>query len=50
MKPLLAPGEQVDMWTLRAMSIAARRSPADVPDNRPLSDGSADRGGTMALM
>jgi hypothetical protein len=37
MKPLLAPGEQVDMWTLRAMSIAARRSPADVPNNRPLS-------------
>ena len=28
MKPsLLAPGEQVGMWTLRAMSIAARRSP-----------------------
>jgi hypothetical protein len=25
--PLLAPGEQVDMWTLRAMSIAAKRSP-----------------------
>jgi len=43
MKPwLLAPGEQVDMWTLRAMSIAARCSPADVPDNRPLSGLLAD--------
>ena len=30
--------EGVDLWPLRAMSIAVEASAADVPDNRPLSD------------
>ena len=47
---LLVRGEQVDMWTLRAMSIAARRSPADGPDNRPLSGGYGDRWWPRGLM
>ena len=45
MKPSLPPsgrggrvGERVDVWTLRVMSIAVDALPADVPDNRPLSD------------
>ena len=36
-------GERVDVWTLRVMSIAVEASSADVPDNRPLSDGSVGR-------
>src|SRR2546423_1572546 len=28
----------VDLWPLRAMSLAVEASAADVPDNRPLSD------------
>ena len=36
-------GEGVDLWPLRAMSIAVEASAADVPDNRPLSDGSVGR-------
>ena len=30
--------EGVDLWPLRAMSLAVEASAADVPDNRPLSD------------
>jgi len=44
MKPSLSvPGERVEVWTLRAMTIAVEASHADVPDNRPLSGASADR-------
>ena len=32
--------EGVDLWPLRTMSLAVEASAADVPDNRPLSDGS----------
>lgn len=42
MKPSLShrgvrTSEGVDVWPLRAMSIAVEASAADVPDNRPLS-------------
>ena len=33
--------EGVGLWPLRAMSLAVEASAADVPDNRPLSDGRA---------
>ena len=33
--------EGVDLWPLRAMSLAVEASAADVPDNRPLSGGFA---------
>ena len=35
--------EGVDLWPLHTMSIAVEASADDVPDNRPLSDDSADR-------
>jgi hypothetical protein len=46
MKPSLShrgvrTSEGVDVWPLRAMSIAVEASAADVPDNRPLSGASA---------
>ena len=46
MKPSLShwgvrTSEGVDVWPLRARSIAVEAAAADVPDNRPLSDGSA---------
>jgi hypothetical protein len=33
--------EGVDVWPLRARSIAVEAAAADVPDNRPLSGGRA---------
>jgi hypothetical protein len=38
-------GERVVVWTFRAMSMPSRVSPADVPDNRQLSDGRVGRPG-----
>ena len=38
----------VDLWPLRAMSIAVDASAADVSDNRPLSGGCAAGGGHWA--
>jgi hypothetical protein len=35
--------EGVDLWPLRAMSLAVEASAADVPDNRPLSGTFAGR-------
>ena len=37
--------EGVDLWPLRAMSLAVEASAADVPDNRPLSGGPVGRQG-----
>ena len=39
--------EGVDLWPLHAMSLAVEASAADVPDNRPLSDGRVSRQGPL---